>query len=151
MLRWSANISFRMEVKYLILRLDNLASRCHPHPRDLRPTHRGGEGDEPVHQRKHGGIFVWKILQQSPRLLLLHLLQLDQGVEPGDDDIALTKSQMKRAVELGESLPGPLGHLIISATTSAGRRESSEQTLSLPPSDNSWQPGESRRHPTGTA
>ena len=64
---------------------------------------------------KHGGIFVWKILQQSPRLLLL--LQLDQGVEPGDDDIALTESQMKRAVELGESLPGPLGHLIISATT----------------------------------
>ena len=53
---------------------------------------------------KHGGIFVWKILQQSPRLLLL--LQLDQGVEPGDDDIALTESQMKRAVELGDSLPG---------------------------------------------
>ena len=53
---------------------------------------------------KHGGIFVSKILQQRPRLLLL--LQLDQGVEPGDDDIALTESQMKRAVELGESLPG---------------------------------------------
>ena len=66
---------------------------------------------------KHGSIFVWKILQQSPHLLLLDLLQLDQGVEPGDDDIALTESQMKRAVELGESLPGPLGHLIISATT----------------------------------
>ena len=62
---------------------------------------------------KHGSIFVWKILQQSPHLLLLDLLQLDQGVEPGDDDIALTESQMKRAVELGESLPGPLRHLII--------------------------------------
>ena len=38
-------------VEYLILRLDNLASRCHPHPRDLRPSRLGGEGDEPVNQR----------------------------------------------------------------------------------------------------
>ena len=30
-----------------------------------------------------------------------------QGIEPDDDDIAVTESQMRRPVELGESLLGP--------------------------------------------
>ena len=40
---------------------------------------------------KHGGIFVGKILQQSLHLLLLHLLQLDQDVEPGDEMTLLSQ------------------------------------------------------------
>ena len=42
-------------VEYLILRLDNLASRCHPHARDLPPSHLGGEGADPAHQRCESG------------------------------------------------------------------------------------------------
>ena len=65
---------------------------------------------------KHGGILVGKILQQSLHLLLPHLLQLDQGVEPGDDHIDVREglcSQMRRPVELGESLLAPLGQLLV--------------------------------------
>ena len=36
---------------YLILRLDNLASRCHPHPRDLHPSHLGGSSSHVTRTR----------------------------------------------------------------------------------------------------
>ena len=38
-------------VEYLILRLDNLASRCHPHPRDLHPSHLGGSSSHVTRTR----------------------------------------------------------------------------------------------------
>ena len=50
----NASICGENIVEYLILRLDNLASRCHPHPRNLDASHLGGEGDEPAHQSWEG-------------------------------------------------------------------------------------------------
>ena len=51
----NASICGENIVEYLILRLDNLASRCHPHPRDLHPSHLEGDGDEPARQRCESG------------------------------------------------------------------------------------------------
>ena len=47
----NASICGENIVEYLILRLDNLASRCHPHPRDLHPSHLGGSSSHVTRTR----------------------------------------------------------------------------------------------------